>query len=341
MTGLRSGNNEPGSIVRDNTAIIDLRRPPTRAELGFRPGRNDRSYQRAGGKPAIVTRIELPTGTLSTPAFVITASGDDNTPAGTANPRPPERIVVERLFPDVAAATSSLADDAVTLGLSRTAITSLMSRIAAGAGQGGVLPGLVQDWLAVSVAVIGQDDRTVQVNYSFTVNEFHNAAIDDVVRAGVFDIDLTTRPSRADLAFRDTFSLASVEPAPGQRLVARITLPRGVLQREVHSVRSSTTAPGVLDPLGTGEPRQTTVTLPSSSVASAERTLREDAAPLGLSLTDIEAAFGGERGTHVRMTLPGGSTPVCEITAIIDATPGQPGDFAASVGYRFTYRGIT
>lgn len=338
---LRSGNSEPGSMVRDNTAVIDLRRPPTRAELGFRPGRNDRSYQRAGGGPAIVTRIELPTGTLSTQAFVITASGDDNTPAGGANPRPPQRIVVERVFSDVAAATSSLADDAVTLGLSRPGITSLMSRIAPGSGQGGVLPGLVRDWLAVSVAVIGQDDRTVQVNYSFTVNEFHNAAIDDVVRDGVFDIDLTMRPSRADLAFRDTFSLASVQPAPGQRLVARITLPHGVLQREVHSVRSSTTAPDVIDPSGTGEPRQTTVTLPSSSVAGAERTLRDDAALLGLNPTDIEAAFRGERGTHVRMTLPGGSTPVYDIVAVVDATPGQPGNFAASVGYRFTYRGST
>jgi len=196
----------------------------------------------------------------------------------------------------------------------------------------------VHDWLAVSVVAVSQENRTVKVNYSFTVNEFHNAAIDDVVRDGVFDIDLTTRPSRADLAFRDTFSLASVEPAPGQTLVARITLPQGLLQHQVHSVRSSTTAPGVLDPLGTGEPRQTTVTLPSGSVSSAEQTLRDDAALLGLNLTDIEAAFGGERGTHVRMTLSGSSTPICDIAAIIDATPGQPGEFAASVGYRFTYR---
>jgi hypothetical protein len=337
---LRSGNSEPGSIVRNNTALVDLRHPPTRAELGFPPGRNDRSYQREGGQPAIATTIELPTGTLSMPAFVITASGDDNTPAGTANPRPPARIVVERMFPDVAAATSSLADDAVTLGLNRTGITSLMSRIAADSGQG-VLPGLVHDWLAASVAVIGQDDRTVQVNYSFTVNEFQNPAIDDVVRDGVFDIDLTTRPSRADLAFRDTYSIASVQPAPGQTLVVRITLPHGVLQREVHSVRSSTTAPGVPDPSGTGEPRQTTVTLPSSSVSGAEQALRHDAALLGLNPTDIDAAFGGARGTHVRMTLPGSSTPACDIAAIIDATPGQPGEFAASVCYRFTYPGTS
>jgi hypothetical protein len=338
---LRSGNNAPGSILRDNAITLDLRHPPTRADLGFTEGRNFRSYQRETDQP-ISTTVLLPTGTFRAPAFIVSADANDFTPAGTQNPRQPERIIVERVFDTAAKAADSLTADAALLGLDRAELETLALRVAHGTPpampQRGNLTGLAHDWLAVAVDVIGHEDPSVQVNYTFTINEFHNPAIDKVVHDGVFGIDLTRRPSRADLAFRDTFSLAEVRVPPRGRLAARLTLPGGVLQRPVTSVVSSSTTGAVTDPAGTGEPRQTTLSLLATGVADAERTLRADAALLGLDAAAVDAVFAGEPGRHVKQTLPGQRTPVYQAAAVVEVTLGQPGAFAANLSYRFTYR---
>jgi hypothetical protein len=339
---LRSGNTMPGSVLRDGAITLDLRRPPTRADLGLIEGRNERAYQQEPGEAPIAVTVELPTGTLALPAFVVSAGGNDHTPAGTRNPRPPERIVVERTFADAAAARRSLAADSALLGLDRAERELLLSRVAAGRPpalpQQGNLTGLVRAWLAVSVDVIGHEDSTVQVNYTFTSNEYRNPVVDAVVRDGVFAIDLTRRPSRADLAFRDGYSLAEVRPAPRAELMARLTLPGGTLERAAASVTSTTTGASAADPAGTGEPRQTAVWLPATGTDQAARTLRADAALLGLDEAAARAIFAGAPGTHVKATLPGRSTQVYDVSAQLELTLGQPGPFAASISYRFDYR---
>jgi hypothetical protein len=339
---LRSGNNAPGSILRDNAITLDLRQPPTREALGFTDGRNDRSYQQESGKPEIATTVVLPTGTLRVPAFVVSADGDDFTPAGRANPRPPRRIVVERVFGSAAAAADSLTADAALLGLDRDDLSALLFRVGRGTPpampQQGTLAGLVRDRLAAAVTVIGHEDPSVQVNYTFTIDEFHNPAVDKVVHDGVFGIDLTRRPSRADLAFRDTYSVALVKAPPAGSLTARVTLPGGILQRPVTGVTSTSTATGVDDPTGTGEPRQTTLALVPRGVDDAERALRADAAVLGLDPAAVDAVFAGAPGSHVTRTLAGHGTAVYDVAAVVEVTLGQPGVFAAGITYRFTYR---
>jgi hypothetical protein len=332
----------PGSVLRGGAITLDLRRPPTRADLGFTEGRNERAYQQEPGGAPIAVTVELPTGTLTLPAFVVSADGDDHTPAGARNPRPPQRIVIERMFADAVAAGRSLAADSALLGLDRADRELLLSRVAAGRPpampQQGSLAGMVHGWLAASVDVIGQDDATVAVNYTFTVNEYHNPAIDKVVHDGVFAIDLTRRPSRADLALRDGYSLAEVRPAPRAELTARLTLPGGALERTTAGVTSTTTSAANTDPAGTGEPRQTVVSLPATGTEQAARTLHADAALLGLDEAAVREVFAHAPGTHVKTTLPGRSTQVYAASAQVELTLGQPGPFAASISYRFDYR---
>jgi hypothetical protein len=328
--------------MRDNAITLDLRHPPTRADLGFTEGRNDRAYQQEAGKPPIATTVELPTGTLRTTAFVVSADGDDFTPAGRTNPRPPRRIVVQRVFGTAAEAADSLTADAALLGLDRGELAALLFRVARGTPpalpQHGTLEGLVRDRLAVSVDVIGHEDPSVQVNYTFTFDEFRSPAIDKVVHDGVFGIDLTRRPSRADLALPDSYSMAVVKAPPGGTLTARLTLPGGVLQRSVSSVTSSSTAAGVADPGGTGAPQHTDLALVPSGLPDAERVLRADAGLLGLDPAAVDAVFTGAPGTLVRRTLAGHGTAVYEVAAVVEVSLGQPGAFAAGITYRFTYR---
>lgn len=322
-TPLRSDTTGPGSIVHDNKATIDLRRKPTREDLGFKPGRNDRSYQRGAGVGAIVTTVELPTGAVRIPAFVVTADGGDFASKASL---PPRNIVVQRLFDKADQASRSLIGDAPTLGFSQQDVESLLSRIANTgrtiAPQQGVLEGLVRDWLAVYAEVIGYEDGTVGVNYTFTIDQFHNPAIDKVVRDGVFGIDLTHRPSREELAFLNNLDIARVKPAWNETLSVRLTLPDGVVQRPVTSVTSTAA--------------HTEVSLTPSSIEDAQRVLAADAPALGVQPAAIEAVFTGRPG-HVKTTLPGLKTAHYDTTVTIDATIGQPGAFAAAVSYTFTY----
>ena len=341
-TGLRDPNNEPGSILHDNALTIDLRHKPTREDFGFQPGRNTRAYERPAGVDAITTTVELPTGRLRVPAFIVSADAGNMLAEDEINPRPPENIIVQRLFDDPAEVAPSLVADAKILGLKQTDIDLLLPRVTgslhSGIPQSGVLNGLVRDWLAIWVEVIGyEDDNDIGVNYNFSIDRFHNPAIDKVVHGGIFGIDLTHRPSRADLAFRDTHNDARVAPAWDETLTVRLRLPDGVIERRVSSVDSSTTAGAVSDPRGVGEPRQTIVTLTSSGVPDAERILRADAKVLGIDPAEVDAFFTQPKGHH-KATLRGRTTAVAEIEVRLDANLGQPGAFAAGVDYVFTYR---
>ncbi len=309
--------------MHDDKATIDLRHKPTREDLGFEPGRNDRSYQRGLGVDAIVTTVKLPTGSVRIPAFVITADGSDFV---SSTPLPPRNIVVQRLFDKPDQALQSLLADAPTLGFSRQDVKSLLSRVSSTIGtpapQQGVLNGLVQDWLAIYAEVIGYEDGTVGVNYTFTIDQFHNPAIDKVVQDGVFSIDLTHRPSREELAFLEDSNFARVQPAWNETLSVRLTLPAGVIQRPVRSVVSTAT--------------RTVIWLVSSSVQDAQQVLAADAPVLGVEPSAVDAIFTSEPG-HVKTTLPGRTTAFYDVTVTIDVALDQPGAFAASVSYTFIY----
>jgi hypothetical protein len=337
---LRSGNNEPGSILHDNKILIDLRHKPTRQDFGFQAGKNSRSYQRGAGKPQIATTVLLPTGPLNTPAFGVNAASDGTGGADDTVAHNPKDFDIERTFPDAAAAARTLTDNAGVLGLHQADIDQLMPRLGQNRRtrtvQQGVLDGLVRDWLAVEVELNSDEDGTVQVDYHFTIDQYHNQAVDKVLHHGVFAIDLVRPPSRAALAFLDTYNDARVEPAPNTTLTVRIALPGGTVRRRVDSVDSTTTAGGVADNQGTGEPRSTIVSLASGSIADARRTLDADAAVLGLQPSALKAVFSGNTG-HVKTTLPGRKTPVCDISVHIDANLGEPGAFAAAIAYTFTY----
>jgi hypothetical protein len=286
--------------------------------------------------------VILPTGTVELPLFVLSADGADFTPAGNANERQPEHIVAQRSFVNTDDVRRSLLADGQVLGLPPADIDQLLKRIGATIGssapQQGVLNGLVRDWLAVWVEVIGIESGSVEVNYHFGINMFHNPAVDAVVRAGFYPIDLTHRPGRAELAFRDTYSNAKVGPAWTETLTVQLTLPTGAIKRRAASVTSSSTGVGIDDPRGIGQPHQTIVELQTSSVADAEQLLRADAATLGLPGPAIDAAFRRPSGQHVHTTIPGRATAVGDVEARLDVTVGQPGKFAAGISYVFTYR---
>ncbi|MFC0544990.1 hypothetical protein [Kutzneria chonburiensis] len=301
------------TLVHDNKATIDLTRKPTRADFAFADGRNDRSYQRQGADP-LATTVVLPSGTLHIPAFVITADGGDFT---GNTPLPPQHIVVQRKFDRSEQALQSLLGDAPTLGLPTAEMEEQISRLSGTIGSG-VVDGFVHGWLAAYVEIIGYDDGAVGVNYTFTIDQFHNDAIDAVVHDGVFPIDLTHRPSRAELAFRDGFPTARVQPAWNTTLAVRLTLPAGVITRPVRSVDSTAT--------------QTVVSLASSSIADAQSALAADAPALGVDPGSVWDGTG-----HVKKTLPGLKNQFYDVSVTVDATLGQPGSFAASLSYTFTY----
>jgi hypothetical protein len=332
LGGCTVATHEPGptapAVVSGNAITIDLRRQPTRDDLGFRPGSNASSYQRGTrglGPEPIDTTVVLPTGTLRVPAFNVKADEGDLDP-NPAIPRPPQHIIVQRTFDTAQETTESLLADAPTLGYAQSDVDTLLSRVGPSAGshlpQRGVINGLVHEWLAAYVEVTANESGTLGVNYNFTINVFHNPAVDKVVRDGVYPIDLTHRPSREELAFRDGYAAARVEPAWNETLSVLLTLPDGVLNHPIRTVYSSKT--------------YTDISLASSSVTDARQTLLADAPALGITPTAVDEVFAGRSG-FVKTTLTGRSTPVWSVSVKVEVTLDQPGAFAASLMYRFTY----
>jgi len=157
--------------------------------------------------------VVLPNGSLTIPAFVVGADGG----AFTANqPLPHRDIIVQRVFAKPDQALQSLIADGPILGFTEQNTKDLLSRVSSTietpTPQQGVLDGFIRDWLAAYAEVIGYEDGTVGVNYHFTIDQFHNEAIDKVVHDGVFPIDLTHRPSRTELAFLNDLDSARVQP---------------------------------------------------------------------------------------------------------------------------------
>lgn len=330
----RSSAAPADSIVHDNKLTLDFRHRPSRADFGLADDRNFRAYQRSG--PMLHATVILPTGTVNLPCFLVQAATDQA--GGTIDSgvdvysHPPKYFDIERVFDSADQARQSLLSDARTLGLHTSEVEDVVAAVGPGAAtQSRTLTGLVDDWLSVEVTVDEVGDGQVQVDYAISVDVYHNPAVDKIVHDGVVRVDLTDRPDRAALGFLDTYSLASVTPAPDRSLRADLVLAQGTITVPLGSMISPA-------PTATGEPTQTVVTAHPMSVADARRLLESQAAALGIDRAAVEAAFDGPPNTRSQRTLEAASSPVYEVSVKLDAHLGQAGGYAASVTYRFTYR---
>jgi hypothetical protein len=324
QTAINSAPKTSAKIMRNNHMILDLRHKPTRKDFGLPPGKNTTAFQRASGVPAIETTVVLPTGTVRIPAFDIAIDSGDLL---TTVEQPPRKIVVQRVFATPRQALESLSDDAPALGISPSSINRLGARVSPTVGtpmpQQGVIDGLVDDWLAVYIEVIGYGDGTVGVNYHFTIDQFHNPVVDNIVHNGIYELNLTRRPSRAELGFKPGDLIGRVGPAWNETMAINLILPTGSVRRPISSVSSSDAVTGI--------------DLSSSDTATARRILTEDSQVLGLAQSSIDRIFTAAPGFQT-VKIPGTSTPIYNFTADVDVNVGQPGEYAATVSYTFVYR---
>lgn len=342
---LRDDNTAAGSILHGNKLTLDFRHKPTRTEVGLEPGKAFRAYERNG--PMLQATLKFPTGTIEVPCFIVQASTDAAGGAAdaqlkdeTISKHQPKYFDVEQLFPDGASARQSLTQNAKVLGLSQAEIDLVLPQLGTGAvvPQSRVLHGLVDDWLSIEITLTDMEHGQVQADYEISIDVYHNPAIDKVVHDGVFALDLTRTPTRADLGFLDTYSDADIKPAWGKSLRARLTLSGGAIEEPVSSVSSTSAIDIGQDPSGTGPPKQTTVSLKPGTPTDVRRELLADAPALGIDQAAASAIFAAPTGTRVQKTLRGKSTSVYDVLAKADVSIGQPGAFAASVTYTFSYR---
>ncbi len=338
MTTSGTHARDSGSAVHDGRMTLDLRKRPTRAEVGLNDAAASRSYERSGAQPLQV-KVELPGGSVSLPCFVVTVATDaTGGVSDTVATHQPKFFVLNRRFPNSADARAAMVHDGKLLGLHADEIGRIFPDLGTGAAvpQSRVLHGLVRDWLSLEITVNDIDDGQVQAVYTFSIDEFHNPAVDKVVHDNVFGIDLTRRPSRAALGFLPTYPTATVRAPYGQVLHVDLRLADGGrVAMPVDSVTSTSSVNGGPDPDGVGEPRMTTI-VRTSSVADAHAELRRDAAALGIADRDVAGVFDGA-GT-VRTTLTGRDTASYAVKVTVSANLAEPGAFAASLRYTFTYR---
>jgi hypothetical protein len=341
VTHLRSGSSPGGatatSIVHDNAVTLDFRNRPTRADVGLPADRNSRSYGTTG-TPLQVTLI-LPAGPVVVPAFDVTAATDSSGGALDKNySHTPKDFLVSSRFANGADVRASLDKNAAVLGLSQADLDLALPSVGTGAvvPQQRVLHGLVKDWLSVDVELMDGENGQVVVEYSIGIDVYHNAAVDQVVRGGIFTADLTRRPTRAALGLLDGYSSAFIQPAWQQSLSLHVTLPDGVLTGAVSSISTSS---GAEDTDGRNQPISTSIQLAPSTAAALQQRLGVDGPLLGLDPTQLAAIFSAPTGgDRVQQTLTGTSTSVYAVSAKFDVTPGGANAFSAVVTYNFTYK---
>lgn len=324
------GSHAPGTAVHDGRITIDLRRPPSRADLGYPAGQNFVAYQQGfatSGGPIDVTLV-LPAGTVRIPAYVVSADGGN--PLVDDDPdhlRPPVDLVVNRTFGTLADAQAALAADAAVLGIAAAP---------PGGYQGGSDYSVVRDWLSVTVTMQAPAaDGHVDVQYAFTFGVYHNPVRDRIEHDGVVALDLTRLPSRADVGLLPTYSTADLNPEPGKTLAVRVALAGGVIQRQVATVTSTSDSKDAPDPRGVGMPRRTSFTTTATTMARLKADLLADAAVLGLSPAQIQAGFDGAAGQNYGATLRGRSTEVYDVDVSFGGKVG-PGELNSAT-YNFVY----
>jgi hypothetical protein len=298
-------HNTRGTAVHDGKLTVDLRRPPSRSDLGYPAGQNYVAYQNgfdtASGKP-IDTTLILPAGTLHIPASIVSADGGNPLDA-TNDPdhlRPPQNLIVSRNFASLSDARASLASDAALLGI--------------GAPPSGGYEyardyTAVHDWLSVVVTMAAPEtDGHLHVDYGFSFGIYHNPVRDRIEHDGVVSIDLTRLPSREDLGFLPTYNTGDLDAEPGQKMKVRLTLPGGTIEREASMVQSFSGTTEDPDYRGVAQPHRSVFSLSMTTTDKLKANLLADAPILGLEPAQILAAFKGTSGQNYGATLEGKST---------------------------------
>lgn len=329
---------DSGSVVHDGRLTLDLRGRPTRADVGLTGDRTSRSYQRTGSD-MLQVKVQLPTGALTLPCFVVSFATDDSGGANdTVATHLPKSFTLNRRFTTSADARTAMQQDASQLGLHADEIKRSLPDLGTGASvpQSRVLHGLVDGPLSLEITLNDIDNGGVQAIYEFSLDRFHNPAVDKVVHDGVFGVDLTTRPSRAALGFLPTYWQAAVRAPFGQTLRVDLTLAGGAhLDMPVDSVASTSSVNGGSDPQGVGQPRATMI-VRTLSVDDARTQLLRDASALGVNAKDVRVALAGNG--VLDKTFAGGDTPTYAVKARVSANLAEPGNYAAALTYTFTYR---
>lgn len=329
-----AGSHAPGTAVHDGKLTVDLRQhAPSRADLGYPAGQNFVAYQSgfatADGAP-IDTTLMLPAGTLRIPASVVSADGG-NPLSVSDDPdhlRPPVDLVVNRTFGSLADARAALTADSATLGIGAAP---------SGGYEVGTDYSAVHDWLSLTVTMQAPDTAGhVVVQYAFNFGIYHNPVRDRIEHDGVVEIDLTKAPSREDLGFLPTYSTMDLNPEPGRTLTVRMTLPGGVVERQVTEVTSTSDSKDEPDPRGLGLPRRTSFTTTAMSMDELKAALLADAGALGLSPEQIQNGFAGDPGQNYGATLRGKPTAVYDVDVSFGGKVG-PGKLNSAT-YDFVYR---
>lgn len=326
------GSHAPGTAVHDGKLTIDLRHAPSRADLGYPAGQNFVAYQSgfatSDGAP-IDTTLILSTGTVRVPAYIVSADGGN--PLIDDDPdhlRPPVDLVLNRTFGRLADAQATLAADAAVLGIPVAPSTAY---------QVGTDYSAVRDWLSLTVTMQAPAaDGHVDVQYAFNFGIYHNPLRDRIEHDGVVSIDLTRPPTREDLAMLPTYTSTDLNPEPGKTLAVRLTLPGGVVERQVTELTSTSESKTASDPRGVGLPRRTSFTTTATTMDQLKANLLADAAALGLSPEQIQNGFAGDPGQNYGATLQGRSTVVYDVDVSFGGKVG-PGELNSAT-YNFMYR---
>ena len=227
-----------------------------------------------GNADPIDTTLRFPTGDVPVTLFEIDISTND---AMADDPDPshePKYFDLYQHFDNYADLDQLLHKYQQTLGISNEDL-----KIAGPEGTA-ILQGFVHDWLSLEVQVRTSVSHGWNIIYTLAVDQYHNPAVDQILHGNSMTLDLTHRPTRADLAFLPSYDEANVWPLPGQTIDLALRTDGGTA---VLSVDDSITsfAPG---PKNDDHPSKTAFLI-SGSRTDIRRMIRHSSKALGLDST--------------------------------------------------------
>lgn len=163
----------PAAAVRERfdqtqEVHLDLREPVSREEVGMGPGESDNIVERAGGGRFLDVEFTLPGDVLlDVPAIGVVFADA----VGSLDNSPVERIIINRVEPDPAAARAALEAAVPVLGLDAQAVDKFFTRLRPddAFGDQRVFTGPAIGYLSPTVEVIysGRQARLI-INYTLS-----------------------------------------------------------------------------------------------------------------------------------------------------------------------------
>ncbi|RYE97759.1 MAG: hypothetical protein EOO77_38475 [Oxalobacteraceae bacterium] len=221
-------------------------------------------------------------------------------------------------------AKAMLREDAAALGLSPKEVADITSRGTS------VEQGRVKNWLSTEVEAreSGNADGSMNLIYSVTIGRYYNEAVDKVLHHGRMHLDLTTRPSPADLAFQDAYDDADITPEFGHQLRISLTTPRGRITLPADSFTSSRTNGTV----------KTTIFIGLLDLTDSPTTARASAKVLGFDVAPALEIIRTANATLQTRYLECASTDVytcaIRVQTVDDGTPHYGFIYRVTLTYR-------